>query len=114
MRSATTQTSTLVGGAGKGPLQQYANEALRIIGKDTSENLTPSDLKNIGVATGLGYTGFFNPVVLAAATTVGLTAEALGKLALRNPELYMKFREEALRQAGRGGMAITQPGQEEE
>lgn len=109
MKSATTQTSTLQGGAGAGPLQQYAKEALKVIGKDTSENITPSDLKNIGVATGLGYTGLFNPIVLAAGTTVGLTAEALGKLALKDPALYMKFREAALKQTGRGAFGLTQP-----
>jgi hypothetical protein len=113
MRSATTQTSTLVGGAGKGPLQQYAKEALRVIGKDTTENITPSDLKNIGVATGLGYTGLLNPVVLAAGATVGLTAELLGKLALKNPELYMKIRDEAFKQAGKGAKALTLPSQEQ-
>ena len=109
MKSATTQTSTLQGGAGAGPLQQYAKEALKVIGKDTSENITPSDLKNIGVATGLGYTGLFNPIVLAAGTAVGLTAEALGKLALRDPALYMKFRDAALKQTGRGAFGLTQP-----
>jgi hypothetical protein len=109
MKSATTQTSTLQGGAGAGPLQQYAKEALKVIGKDTTENITPSDLKNIGVATGLGYTGLFNPIVLAAGTTVGLTAEALGKLALRDPALYMKFRDAALKQTGRGAFGLTQP-----
>lgn len=113
MRSATTQTSTLVGGAGKGPLQQYAKEALRVIGKDTTENITPSDLKNIGVATGLGYTGLLNPVVLAAGATVGLTAELLGKLALKNPELYMKIRDEAFKQTGKGAKALTLPTQEQ-
>lgn len=114
MKSATTQTSTLQGGAGAGPLQQYAKEALKVIGKDTSENITPSDLKNIGVATGLGYTGLFNPIVLAAGTTVGLTAEALGKLALKDPALYMKFREAALKQTGRGAFGLTQPTPSEE
>jgi hypothetical protein len=114
MKSATTQTSTLQGGAGAGPLQQYAKEALKVIGKDTSENITPSDLKNIGVATGLGYTGLFNPIVLAAGTTVGLTAEALGKLALRDPALYMKFRDAALKQTGRGAFGLTQPTPTEE
>ena len=114
MKSATTQTSTLQGGAGAGPLQQYAKEALKVIGKDTSENITPSDLKNIGVATGLGYTGLFNPIVLAAGTTVGLTAEALGKLALKDPALYMKFRDAALKQTGRGAFGLTQPTPTEE
>lgn len=113
MKSATTQTSTLVGGAGKGPLQQYAKEALKIIGKDTTENITPSDLKNLGVGFGLGYTGLFNPTILAAAGTVGLTAEALGKLALKNPELYLKIRDEAMKQAGKGAMLLTQPTQGE-
>lgn len=114
MRSATTQTSTLIGGAGKGPLQQYAKEALKVVGKDVTENITPSDLKNIGVGLGLGYTGLFNPTVLAAGATVGLTAELLGKLALKNPQLYMKIRNEALKQAGRGAMLTTQPKATEE
>jgi hypothetical protein len=112
--SAAAQSSTLVGGAGAAPLQQFAKEALKIVGKDKTGNLTPSDLKNLGVASGLGYTGFYNPVVLGVAGLFGLTAEALGKLALKNPELYGKFRTEALKNAGLLSRAITTPSQAEQ
>lgn len=109
--SAASQSSTLVGGSGTAPLQQFAKEALKIVGKDKTGNLTPSDLKNLGVASGLGYTGFYNPVVLGVAGLFGLTAEALGKLALKNPELYGKFRTEALKNVGLLSRVVTTPSQ---
>lgn len=112
--TAAAQSSTLVGGAGTAPLQQFAKEALKIVGKDKTGNITPSDLKNLGVASGLGYTGFYNPVVLGVAGLFGLTAEALGRLALKNPELYNKFRTEALKNAGLFSRLLTTPSQTEQ
>ena len=111
--TAASQSSTLTGGAGSAPLQQFAKEALKIVGKDKTGALTASDLKNLGVASGLGYTGLYNPVVLGVAGLFGLTAEALGKLALKNPDLYGKFRNEALKNAGLLTRAITTPSQAE-
>jgi hypothetical protein len=111
--TAAAQSSTLTGGAGSAPLQQFAKEALKIVGKDKTGALTASDLKNLGVASGLGYTGLYNPVVLGVAGLFGLTAEALGKLALKNPDLYGKFRNEALKNAGLLTRAITTPTQQE-
>lgn len=112
--TAASQSTTLTGGAGTAPLQQYAKEALKIVGKDKTGNLTPSDLKNLGVASGLGYAGLFNPTVLGVAGLFGLTAEALGKLALRNPNLYEKFRTEALKNSGLLGRASTLPEQQQQ
>lgn len=110
--TAASQSTTLTGGAGTAPLQQFAKDALKIVGKDKTGALTASDLKNLGVASGLGYTGLYNPVVLGVAGLFGLTAEALGKLALKNPELYGKFRTEALKNAGllsKVGQTPSQP-----
>ena len=112
--TAASQSTTLTGGAGTAPLQQFAKEALKIVGKDKTSTLTPSDLKNTGVAFGLGYTGLYNPVVLGVAGLFGLTTEALGKLALKNPELYNKFRTEALKNAGLLSRFITTPSQTEQ
>jgi hypothetical protein len=98
--TAASQGSTLGAGTGTAPLQQYAKQAIKIIGKDKTDALTPSDLKNLGVATGAGYAGFFNPVVLGIGGLFGLTTEALGKLALKNPDLYQKFRNEAMKNTG--------------
>ena len=98
--TAASQSTTLSGGTGTAPLQQYAKRALDIIGKDKTGNLTPADLKNLGVASGLGYTGLLNPTFLGVAGLFGLTAEALGKLALKKPALYEKFRTEALKNTG--------------
>jgi hypothetical protein len=112
--SAASQSTTLTGGAGTAPLQQFAKEALKIVGKDKTGSLTPSDLKNLGVASGLGYTGLYNPVVLGVAGLFGLTAEALGKLALKNPDVYNKFRTEALKNSGLLSRGITTPTQGEQ
>lgn len=109
--TAASQTTTLVGGAGAGPLQKYADQALKILGKDKTQNITPSDLKNIGVASGLGYTGLYNPVFLGVAGLFGLSAEALGKLALKNPDLYNKIRDEAMKNTGLLSKAIGTPSQ---
>lgn len=87
---------------------------MKIVGKDKTGSLTPSDLKNLGVASGLGYTGLYNPVVLGVAGLFGLTAEALGKLALKNPDVYNKFRTEALKNSGLLSRAITTPTQGEQ
>ena len=104
VREAASQASRLQGGAGVGPMQQYAKEAQRVIGKDQASvvgALTPSDLKNLGVASGLGYTGLFNLPVIAGLGVTGLGADVLGKLALTNPALYEKIRNTALNQTGR-------------
>lgn len=98
--TAASQSTTLAGGTGTAPLQQYAKQALDIIGKDKTGSLTPADLKNLGVASGLGYTGLLNPTFLGVAGLFGLTTEALGKLALKKPALYEKFRTEALKNTG--------------
>ena len=49
--SAAAQSSTLTGGGGTAPLQQFAKEALKIVGKDKTGALTASDLKNLGVGS---------------------------------------------------------------
>lgn len=105
--AAATQSTTLSGGTGSAPLQQYAKEALKIIGKDKSNAIGASDLKNIGVASGLGYTGLLNPAVVGVGGLFGLSVEALGQLAVRNPALYQKFRDEAMKNTGLLSRAVT-------
>lgn len=99
-QTAATQSTTLMGGTGKAPLQIYADQALKIIGKDKTGTLGTSDLKNIGVASGLGYTGLLNPTVIGIGGLFGLSTEALGYLAVKNPALYQKFRDEAMKNVG--------------
>lgn len=104
VREAASQASRLQGGSGIGPMQQYAKEAQKVIGKDQASvvgALTPSDLKNLGVASGLGYTGLFNLPVIAGLGVTGLGADILGKVALTNPALYEQIRNTALNQTGR-------------
>jgi hypothetical protein len=105
--AAASQSTTLTGGTGSAPLQQYAKQALKIIGKDKSDAIGASDLKNIGVASGLGYTGLLNPTVLAVGGLFGLTTEALGYLAVKNPALYQKFRDEAMKNTGLLSRGLT-------
>lgn len=109
LAAATSQSSTLAGGAGTAPMQKYAREALKVIGKQEEKiggtRLTPSDLKNLGVASGLGYAGLFNLPVIAGATAAGTTADLLGKLALKNPAAYEAIRAAALQQGGALGQA---------
>lgn len=104
LAAATNQSSTLAGGSGTAPMQKYAREALKVIGKEEQGMLgtrfTPSDLKNAGVGLGLGYTGLFNLPVIAGATAVGTGADLLGKLALRNPAQYEAVRKAILGYAG--------------
>lgn len=104
VREAASQASRLQGGGGVGPMQKYAKEAQKVIGKDQASvvgALTPSDLKNLGVVSGLGYTGLFNLPVVAGVGALGLTADMLGKIALSNPALYEKLRNTVLNQTGR-------------
>lgn len=105
--AAASQSTTLTGGTGTAPLQQYAKQALKIIGKDKTGAVTASDLKNIGVASGLGYTGFLNPAVVGVGGLFGLTVEGLGQLAVKNPALYQKFRDEAMKNTGLLSRGIT-------
>lgn len=105
--AAASQSTTLTGGTGTAPLQQYAKQALKLIGKDKTSAVTASDLKNIGVASGLGYTGFLNPAVIGVGGLFGLSVEALGQLAVKNPALYQKFRDEAMKNAGLLSRGIT-------
>ena len=109
LASATAQSGTLAGGAGTAPMQKYAREALKVIGKQEEKiigtRFTPSDLKNLGVASGLGYAGLFNLPVIAGATAAGTTADLLGKLALKNPAAYESLRKAALQQGGALGQA---------
>lgn len=105
--AAASQSTTLTGGTGTAPLQQYAKQALKIIGKDKTSNVTFSDLKNIGVASGLGYTGLANPAVVGIGGLFGLTAEALGYLAVKHPALYQKFRDEAMKNTGLLSRGVT-------
>jgi hypothetical protein len=105
--AAATQSTTLTGGTGTAPLQQYAKQALKIIGKDKTGTLGPSDLKNIGVASGLGYTGLLNPTVIGVGGLFGLGVEALGYLAVKNPALYQKFRDEAMKNTGLLSRGLT-------
>jgi len=105
--AAASQSTTLTGGTGTAPLQQYAKQALKIIGKDKTGTLGSSDLKNIGVASGLGYTGLLNPTVIGVGGLFGLGVEALGQLAVKNPKLYQKFRDEAMKNTGLLSRGIT-------
>jgi soluble lytic murein transglycosylase-like protein len=109
LASATAQSGTLAGGAGTAPMQKYAREALKVIGKQEEKlagtRFTPSDLKNLGVASGLGYAGLFNLPVIAGATAAGTTADLLGKLALKNPAAYEALRKTAIQQGGALGQA---------
>lgn len=105
--AAATQSTTLTGGTGTAPLQQYAKQALKVIGKDKTGAVTFSDLKNIGVASGLGYTGFANPAVVGVGGLFGLGVEALGYLAVKHPALYQKFRDEAMKNTGLLSRGIT-------
>jgi hypothetical protein len=105
--AAATQSTTLTGGTGTAPLQQYAKQALNIIGKDKTGTITASDLKNIGVASGLGYTGLLNPAVVGIGGLFGLGVESLGYLAVKNPALYQKFRDEAMKNTGLLSRGIT-------
>lgn len=109
LAAATSQSSTLTGGTGTAPMQKYAREALKVIGKQEEKiagtRFTPSDLKNLGVASGLGYAGLFNLPVIAGATAAGTTADLLGKLALKNPAAYEALRKTALQQGGALGQA---------
>lgn len=105
--AAATQSTTLTGGTGTAPLQQYAKQALNIIGKDKSDAIGASDLKNIGVASGLGYTGLLNPTVIGVGGLFGLGVEALGYLAVKNPKLYQKFRDEAMKNTGLLSRGVT-------
>lgn len=102
--AASGQTTTLQGGGGEGPMQQYAKQAMRIIGNDNSRiagsSITPSDLKNLGVAAGLGYTGLFSLPVIAGLGATGLTAETLGKLAMKDPTKYEAIRKELIKRSG--------------
>jgi hypothetical protein len=105
--AAATQSTTLTGGTGTAPLQQYAKQALEIIGKDKTGAVSASDLKNIGVASGLGYTGLLNPAVVGIGGLFGLGVEALGYLAVKNPALYQKFRDEAMKNTGLLSRGVT-------
>lgn len=105
--AAASQSTTLTGGTGTAPLQQYAKQALKIIGKDKTGAVTASDLKNIGVASGLGYTGFLNPAVVGIGGLFGLGVESLGYLATKHPELYQKFRDAAMKNAGLLSRGLT-------
>jgi hypothetical protein len=105
--AAATQSTTLTGGTGTAPLQQYAKQALAIIGKDKTGAVSASDLKNIGVASGLGYTGLLNPAVVGIGGLFGLSTEALGYLAVKNPALYQKFRDEAMKNTGLLSRGVT-------
>lgn len=105
--AAASQSTTLTGGTGTAPLQQYAKQALNIIGKDKTSAVSASDLKNIGVASGLGYTGLLNPTVIGVGGLFGLTVEALGELAVKHPKLYQKFRDEAMKNTGLFSRGLT-------
>ena len=105
--AAASQSTTLTGGTGTAPLQQYAKQALKIIGKDKTGAVTASDLKNVGVASGLGYTGLLNPAVVGIGGLFGLSVEALGQLAVKNPALYQKFRDEAMKNTGLLSRGLT-------
>lgn len=105
--AAATQSTTLTGGTGTAPLQQYAKQALEIIGKDKTGAVSASDLKNVGVASGLGYTGLLNPAVVGIGGLFGLSVEALGYLAVKNPKLYQKFRDEAMKNTGLLSRGVT-------
>lgn len=105
--AAASQSTTLTGGTGTAPLQQYAKQALKIIGKDKTSAVTASDLKNIGVASGLGYTGFLNPAVVGVGGLFGLGVESLGYLATKHPELYQKFRDAAMKNTGLLSRGVT-------
>lgn len=109
LAAATNQSKTLVGGSGTAPMQKFSREALKVIGKEEQGLLgtrfTPSDLKNAGVVSGLGYTGLFNLPVVGGAAAIGTTADLLGKLALKNPAQYEAVRAALMRQSGNVGMA---------
>jgi hypothetical protein len=105
--AAASQSTTLTGGTGTAPLQQYAKQALKIIGKDKTGAVSAADLKNIGVASGLGYTGLLNPAVVGVGGLFGLSVEALGQLAVKNPALYQKFRDEAMKNTGLLSRGLT-------
>lgn len=105
--AAASQSTTLTGGTGTAPLQQYAKQALKIIGKDKTGAVTAGDLKNIGVASGLGYTGLLNPAVVGVGGLFGLSVEALGQIAVKNPALYQKFRDEAMKNTGLLSRGLT-------
>jgi hypothetical protein len=109
LAAATNQSGTFAGGSGKAPMQEYAREALKVIGKEEQGLLgtrfTPSDLKNAGVVSGLGYTGLFNLPVVGTAAALGTTADLLGKIALKNPAKYEAVRGALLQQSGVLGQA---------
>lgn len=105
--AAASQSTTLTGGTGTAPLQQYAKQALKIIGKDKTNAVSASDLKNIGVASGLGYTGLLNPTVVGVGGLFGLGVESLGYLATKHPELYQKFRDAAMKNTGLLSRGLT-------
>lgn len=111
LAAATNQSGTLAGGSGTAPMQQFSREALKVIGKEEQGLLgtrfTPSDLKNAGVVSGLGYTGLFNLPVVGGAAAIGTTADLLGKLALRNPAQYEAVRGALIQQSGRLGQAAN-------
>lgn len=104
VNEAASQTGTLQGGGGGGPLQKYAKKMKDIIGQEEGIRgtpVTPSMLKNVGVGVGLGYTGLFNLPVIAGLGTAGAAADTLGWIAMKNPALYEKLRKQALDQTGR-------------
>lgn len=110
LAAATNQSGTLAGGSGTAPMQEYAREALKVIGKQEEgmlgSKITPSDLKNLGVASGLGYTGLFNLPTLAGVTALGTTADLLGTIALKNPAKYEAVREALLSKSGLVGQGF--------
>jgi hypothetical protein len=109
LAAATNQSGTLTGGSGTAPMQQFSRDALKVIGKEEQGLLgtrfTPSDLKNAGVVSGLGYTGLFNLPVVGGAAAIGTTADLLGKVALRNPAQYEALRAALIQRSGNVGMA---------
>lgn len=98
--AAAAQSTTLTGGTGSAPLQQYAKQALEIIGKDKTDSIGFRDAGRLSLAAGAGYTAFLNPAVVGIGGLFGLTTEALGYLAVKNPALYQKFRDEAMKNTG--------------
>lgn len=110
VKESASQTSTIQGGAGRGPLQKYAKQMQNVLGSEegiAGTPITPSMLKNIGVGAGLGYTGLFNAPVLASLGAAGVTADTLGWLATKNPALYERLRNAILNNQGMFGQAAT-------
>lgn len=105
--TAASQSTTLVGGTGTAPLQQYAKQALKIIGKDKTDSIGFKDAGRLSLAAGAGYTAFLNPAVVGIGGLFGLSVEALGQLAVKNPALYQKFRDEAMKNTGLLSRAAT-------